>query len=124
MVKAFRPFSIDRLIIFGCVAAILLSGPSAARADLYGQYFINGNMLWDQCSQNRNYCLGYIMGIDDAIEAANGFLLCWKSCVPREETGEQVVDVVIQYLGRHPEERHYGAPGIIAHALQEAFPCS
>jgi hypothetical protein len=34
-----------------------------------------------------------------------------------------VVDVVRLWLRDHPENRHYGAPSIVAQALKEKFPC-
>jgi hypothetical protein len=35
----------------------------------------------------------------------------------------QAVDIVRQQLNRNPQQRHHAASGLVAAALQEAFPC-
>src|SRR5688572_15695477 len=68
------------------------------------------------------YCLGYITAVADVLEqnAVNSF----RACTPPDVTVGDLLEVVKGYLGRHPERGGYGAAGLIAHALGEAYPCS
>jgi hypothetical protein len=102
---------------------------SPAVAQPYQHAFHSGNSLLEMCSHGQysadnSYCLGYIAGMADAIDAANGSLLGWRACPPNEATEGQIMDVVVQFLSQHPESRHYTASSQIARALANAFPCS
>lgn len=89
-------------------------------------HFQSGNsLLAYHDSKNlseQGIALGYIVGISDVLEghAING----WRACSPANGvTQGQVRDVVVQWLRAHPEKRHFGADGLVAEALQTAFPC-
>jgi hypothetical protein len=88
--------------------------------------FYSGNDLWAQCSGNSDYlsglCRGYVTGIADAMTNVAG-IYGRRACIPMPVTVGQTVDVVKQYLGQHPEQRHYTASYLVAQALAEAFPC-
>jgi hypothetical protein len=68
------------------------------------------------------YCLGYVSAVADVLERndVNGL----RACVPDAGvTVGDLAEVVKGYLGRHPERGHYGAAGLVADALGQAFPC-
>jgi hypothetical protein len=44
-------------------------------------------------------------------------------CIPPQLIGNKVADVVIDFLGDHPELRPASAASIGSIALQRAFPC-
>src|SRR5262249_46932591 len=103
------------------------SSPAAAQS--VGLNYISGNILWETCSPSQHdtnnwLCMGYITGITDAVEAQNGSFMGRRVCIQSQVTPGQIVDVVVQFLGQHPEIREYAAPGLIAGALAKAFPCS
>ena len=84
--------------------------------------FADGNFLYAKCLAGADLCLGYALGIADVLasgSAVNGLTACFTA----QMTGEQVRDVVKQFLAAHPQSRHLGAAGLAAHALAQAFPC-
>ncbi|WP_367159421.1 Rap1a/Tai family immunity protein [Mesorhizobium sp.] len=46
-----------------------------------------------------------------------------KGCIPSGATNDQLAEVVIKYLGDHPEELHYPAAPLSMVAIAKAFPC-
>lgn len=105
-----------RQLGYALAAAVLASSPSSAG-------FQNGNDLYSSC-ENRvdQFCIGYVMAIADVLGAdnpVNGYRACFRSGV----TGRQIIDIVTKYLRQKPDERHYNAAGLVADALQSAFPC-
>jgi len=101
--------------------AALWSGQAAATG-----YFEDGNTLLKVCTStnttDRSYCNGYVGGIVDSITEV-GSMSGRKACLPAGVMSSQARDVVIQWLQRNPQVRHFTAPGLVAKALSEAFPC-
>lgn len=105
---------------------LLLSAQSHAEFSMY----VTGSDLLQKCESDEvwNYaaCDGYIMAIDDYQET----LVAWSNldepffCAPAKASSSQLVKVVTKYLNEHPEKLHFGAGGLVANALQDAFPCS
>jgi hypothetical protein len=95
--------------------------------------FVNGNNLFDVCSDdhhfNQAYCKGYVVGVADALLMVNAQIASLGSiasaCIPQDAhvKPEQVRDVVVQYLTAHPETRHQAAAAEAVKALLAAFPC-
>src|SRR5437016_5984991 len=100
----------------------LLGGFSYALAD-----FRHGNALLGDCTSENlvqgTLCLGYVDAVADILvkkNAINGF----TACIPRSGIiSSQVRDIVIQFLRLNAAQRHYGASGLVAHAISDAFPC-
>ena len=67
------------------------------------------------------YCLGYVTAVADVIERnpVNGL----RACVPDAAVVGDLVDRVTAYLDRHPERLGFGAAGLVADALGDAYPC-
>ena len=101
------------------VSAALVLAPHGAQSDV----FESGNGLLEGCSRDPSWCLGYIVGVADAMLANGGTFLGWRVCFPASVVQGELQDVVIKYLQTWPERRDYGASGLVAHALSEAFPC-
>lgn len=115
-------------MILAAVVAALWSGQAAAQADI--RHFVDGNKLLSDCTStvqhSQSYCLGYIVGIADALAEASsngGSFRGFRSCSPGNRTQGQLLDVVVQWLQRNPQLRHYMASGLVAKALSDAFPC-
>jgi hypothetical protein len=71
------------------------------------------------------YCPAYIAGISDAMSANNEGVAGWHVCFRSlNVTVQQLADVVKLWLQNHPEKRDLEAPGLVAEALEEAFPCN
>jgi hypothetical protein len=88
--------------------------------------FKNGNLLKGDCDSKVSFsnglCDGYIVGVADTMaggDTINGF----RACFPSDVTAKQVLDVARQYLDQNPAQRHSTAVGLLAKALEEAFPC-
>lgn len=88
-------------------------------------YYVNGNALLTFCQDDlAGACTLYIEGAADTYESLqSGNAIKRVMCVPQEVTGRQIKDIVIKYLGAHPETRHKEAAGQIGSALIDAFPC-
>lgn len=105
---------------------------------------VSGNELFSFCSKDDPYsrgkCLSYIDGVLDGstnildyfydhlsesdavirklIRNSKGFF-----CFPENVTKGQTIDVVKQYLEKHPQERHQNASDLLLISLKEAWPC-
>ena len=111
------------------IAAVVIAAVKSISAAVQAAGgFEGGNSLYASCASPTgtvkwSACLGYVEGIADAMggNAINGY----TACLPLQSgvTAGQIRDVVKQYLALHPEERHKGAVGMVAHALEDAFPC-
>ena len=65
------------------------------------------------------YCLGFIAGASDMIEAATQNFVCR----PADTKIGKIEELFIDYLNRHPEKGEQSAVGLIGSALGEAFHC-
>jgi len=86
-----------RIILTALVFVLGFSGSAGAVDNLY-----KGNGLHRICQERSPVCLGYVMGITDAISANSGELADYRVCLPRV-TAVQLRDVVKLWLeiGRH-----------------------
>jgi hypothetical protein len=82
--------------------------------------YLTGNKLYEECStQDYSLCLGYVMGVSDALNATKPNFFC----APPNIKANQELAVVVKYLRDHPETWHYSAWTDIGVALAMAFPC-
>lgn len=87
----------------------------------------DGNTLYSRCKKGPEnvefaYCVGYIVGVIDTMDLAQGD----KSeilCLPPGVKIGQARDVVEKYLTDHPERRHLPSARLVAEAISKAFPC-
>jgi len=82
--------------------------------------YLNGSKLYEECnSQEYSLCLGYVMGVSDALNATKPDLFC----APLSVKASQELAVVVKYLRDHPETWHNSAYSDVGVALALAFPC-
>ena len=88
----------------------------------------DGNSLLSRCQKKSEsgtafgYCLGYIVGIVDAIDLVQGS----KStilCIPSGVKIGQAKDIVEKYLTDHPEGRLRPGAQLDVEAITKASPC-
>ena len=88
----------------------------------YGQsifVYDSGNYLFkcmqeDYGSKQRNYAMGYIIGVTDTLQGIT-------INIPPEVTKIQIFDTVNNYLLQNPQERHENARVIVLKSLVKAF---
>jgi hypothetical protein len=126
------------------VAAVLFVGLAVAcglaRDARALSVFLSGNDLYSECSTavrppapmppKYGMCLGYVEGVMDGATVMATFLTPNGAYVADREWCEppgiivgQAVDVVVRYLGSHPQDRHLTAASLVARALHDAWPC-
>jgi len=105
--------------LVAAVALIASSGSARAHAG-----FETGTTLLAHCElPGVEICLGYVAGIADAMDGGHDVIGGWRSCIPTGTPNSEIMNVVIHELQKHPETRHYLASGLVAYALNQAFPC-
>lgn len=107
--------------------------------------FRSGDNLLSQCQNPKalgewGLCWSYIEGVvaamslnadDRALKAVTnpsgterlGSLYGYRACVHSGAESNQLAAVVVEWLEAHPGKLHFGAAGLVAEALEEAFPC-
>ena len=88
--------------------------------------FKDGNDVLRDCTSDNmvqgSFCYGYVDAIADVLASRNN-VNGITSCIPRSVTTMQLKDIVVQFMILNPTLRHYGASGIVARAISEAFHC-
>jgi Rap1a immunity proteins len=110
------------------VAAIALgcASPASASGDDLVNIFFDGNKLLRFCQSGRGdplvfVCTGYIEGVTDLL--VTGAVKPCRVLIPLDVKGDQVKDIIVQWLILHPADRHNDAAQLVTLALLEAFPC-
>lgn len=115
------------------LSAVATFGASSAGAADQDHEFYTGEILNQRCSAvpadldyaaRRAACRGYVLGVSDALQAAQGAAkdAPAKICLADAEA-DRVLDHVTSYLSDHPENRRYAAADVVAAALKAAYPC-
>ena len=110
-------------------AALILALPAATNA-APRVAFANAERLRHLCLAGgtpRARCSGYLMGVADSLRhpavaaalATGGAVVC----LPRKLSGEQIRNLFLNHLHRHPERAAYAAPDAVWSALLESFAC-
>src|SRR5690242_12766047 len=111
----------------GLLAALLVVCADPRNQAFAG--FFDGNKLYSRCTssdiEDMKMCMGYISGISDAIQSYKFFdasrfnpeeddsLYYIDICQPLGRTIGQVTDIVISWLKKKPERRHYTAASLV-----------
>ena len=71
------------------------------------------------------YCSGVVEGTARTLAflARENALTAMQVCVPEDASGDQLVQVVLQYLSERPQELHLPDAELVAAALAAAYPC-
>jgi hypothetical protein len=94
-------------------AVLLFAIPSSDAA------FIDGNLLYESMeADKRGFFYGCVVAVAESFYDVNAY------CPPQMVTRDQAVDLVQNYLIRHPEKRHLRATLLVVTALKEAWPCA
>lgn len=112
----------EKRLLRRSLMALLLSVASALPLQAASA---SGNDLYQNCQDDGvalAACVGYVTGIADAL-SAGAAIDGWRACPSGEVTRGQLKDVVVRFLGVHPEWRHFTDASLVAHALSAAFPC-
>jgi hypothetical protein len=101
--------------------------PDASQAAAAVHAIMHGNELLRVCNSVLDIpdefdgCDTYIVGATDALDLVAPHLT--NICRPQSHAIQQLRDIVVNWLGEHPEERHRPAAKLIGLALAEAWPC-
>src|SRR5262245_53235215 len=111
-------------------ALVLAAGflcPASGLAQDSFTAFVTGNRLLEVCTPVQTpSCYAYVEGAADAFQSTFSALHIQQHalfCLPQGATSRQLVDIAINYLRDHPEQRDYVASANVARALANAFPC-
>lgn len=89
--------------------------------------FFDGNELYRQCTEHdirsQSVCIGYVMAISDILYSVPGSDNGNTSCNRRGVTSGQIMEIVIKYLEKHPEKRHWDGNILVSEAIFQTFPC-
>ncbi|TNE31655.1 MAG: hypothetical protein EP349_03735 [Alphaproteobacteria bacterium] len=106
------------LLISGLAFAAFFSVPVHAKAQ---GYYLTAQELLQMCSSSFNtdygYCAGYVTGVAD--ELLGSASACHKVSVK----SQQLRDITVRYIEKHPESLDQPARSVTATALAAAFPC-
>ena len=107
-------------------AAGFLCPVSSFAQDLFPAY-VSGNRLLEACSPVQTpSCYVYVEGATDAFQSTFSALHMQQHdlfCLPQGTTARQLVDIAVNHLRDHPEQRHTVASANVALAFANAFPC-
>ena len=112
----------------GTRAAIAVAMMTAFQTTSAMAGYMDGNKLLDQCgnrsSGNYMSCIGYLMGLSDAIDMTQDAGGARKQiCIPVGVTTGQLLDIVVDHLKKNPADRHREAAFQVWAAYRSAFPC-
>jgi hypothetical protein len=125
-----RPIPVANMVIWALVGSLGARSCFAQHVATTG--YVTGDRLLTQCaggpSTGDGLCLGYILGVVDAMQAAQAsggtLVFGWQTCPPFDVKAERLQTAVIHFLDDHPEARASSASGLVAKALSDTFPCS
>ena len=111
------------------VTSMFMASPAMAEG------FINGRELLGHCVQAQDKvktanhdagrCFGFISGVTDLYDILISEAIVKPTyCPPHNVSLIQMINVVVEYLQKHPEDLHYSASSLVMGAYVEAFPCA
>jgi hypothetical protein len=112
-----------------CLGLVVLAGMSAPPLVAPAHaYFLDGDELLNNCSItvpderfDPTICLTYIMGAYDAFMFQR-LVRNQPRCAPRNLTGAQLREVVVDYLMANPDNRSMDASALVWNAVIEEWP--
>lgn len=105
-----------------CVAFAVASIPAVAQSNMPA--VVNGNGLYERCKADAGtyyagVCMGFTLGVAASISSFTDDIVC----LPDNVTNGQIIEVVQNYLQRHPEIRQESSVILVGAALGVAWPC-
>jgi hypothetical protein len=107
-----------RRVLAGVVLAATLIPASASVSAEERIALKDGDKLYGQCAApaggfSQGLCYGYIVSIVDPM-GAGASIGGFSACIRVGVMAEQAADVVKQFIGSHPEQRHLPAAWLVA----------
>lgn len=113
-----------RFLLATALAVAVLPGSAGAAERVAG--VLTGEALLALCDGGDDRCTGYIAGVADGLALAYRYdtrIAGFRACIPLSVADRDIADLVTQFLHKHPEHRPQAAVGVVAHALNDTFPC-
>lgn len=120
-----------RLVVLAAALASV-SGLVVAPAPAADLEYFTGTSLYAQCSAKptdadfavrQARCYGYVLGVSDAQQAAQGAGGAGRVCIPPTAGSPQLVEAVMAFLDAHADKRPLAAQDLVLEALSAQFPC-
>jgi hypothetical protein len=81
----------------------------------------SGPALLTECEKNRDYCdalaLGFVFGSIAAHDLPH------RLCMPPETTAQELGQMLLTHMQKHPERLEVGQIGLVAEAIIKPFQC-
>ena len=86
---------------------------------------VSGNQILARCTQksDKDYCLAWMQLAADNGRSLKGIAPELGACLPQDVDAAQLRDVAVDYLRKHPKDRHMAAAPLVAEAFEEVWPC-
>lgn len=84
---------------------------------------VSGNQLLARCQSDQDYCLAWMRLAAANVRSIKAIAPDLGPCLPEDVDSTQLRDVVVDYLRKHPNDRHMAATPLAAEAFGEAWPC-
>lgn len=112
-----------RLIATLLAACALAAAPPALAK---GTISDDGHEFYENCTDStvymKGFCLGYVRGLLHGYEVLRVGLGA-PACVPSSVTMGDLRDIVVRYVGRHPDDRDEPALVLFARAVNDKWGC-
>jgi hypothetical protein len=114
------------------IAAGFIGGPAVAPVRAADLEFYTGEALYAQCAAKPGEadaalraarCAGYVLGVSDAQQAAQGAGAAGRVCIPATAGSTLLVEAVTRFLEAHADKRPLAAQDLVLEALSAQFPC-
>jgi hypothetical protein len=115
------------------VATISLFAWAEVATAQSGRFDFDGDGLLKQCEARQvdaqsyvdsGTCFGFIVGVIAMIAVyQDGNIAPQTICIPEGVRPKQALDIVVQYLHGHANDRHADAAMLVWRAFSEAYPC-
>ena len=86
-------------------------------------YFVDGNLLYQYCENDKNGAEMYVTGVIDANASRQYATGVGFICIPEGARTTQARGIVCDYLDSAPHVRHGPAMTLSVFALETAWPC-
>ena len=114
------------LVLAAVCGSILGGGPVGAQEGMW-RAFKSGEELLRDCrsetSESRALCRGYIMALNDVLSGFGAVVDGTRACLEGDESVEELIALVTDYLEANPGVRSINADGLVAYALALRYPC-
>lgn len=116
-----------RCLVLAAVCGLTLCGaPLGAQEEMWRAFKSGEDLLRDcrsETSESRALCRGYIMALNDVLSGFGAVVDGTYACLEGDESVEELVALVTDFLEANPNVRSIKADGLVAYALALRYPC-